>query len=277
MARPVLKWAGGKRRLIDDIIKRLPSDYRSRAYHEPFFGGGALFFHIEPSKGSINDVNKRLMNFYRVLRDQPEDLIRTASEYVYDKEEYYRLRKRFNEALLDDVEDAAILLYLNKTGYNGLYRVNSKGEYNVPFGRYKKPRIVDEERIKKASMILENIEIYSDRFDHIKEAAEPGDIVYFDPPYLPVSDTSDFTEYSKTGFGYADHKLLRDICLELHEMGVLFVQSNSHVEPIIGLYEEFEDFRIDIVQMNRAINSKSSRRGGVEEVLITNIHEKIEI
>ena len=277
MARPVLKWAGGKRRLIDDIIKRLPSDYHTRAYHEPFFGGGALFFHIEPIKGSINDVNKRLMNFYWVLRDKPDELIQEASRYVYDKDEYYRLRTRFNEAQLDDVEDAAILLYLNKTGYNGLYRVNSKGKYNVPFGRYKNPRIVDEERIRNASEILKNIEIHSDRFTSVQEIAKSGDIVYFDPPYLPVSDTSDFTEYSKTGFGYDDHRLLRDTCIELHKMGVLFVQSNSHVKPIIGLYEDIDEFNIDIVQMNRAINSKSSRRGGVEEVLITNIHEKIEI
>ncbi|TRO45614.1 Dam family site-specific DNA-(adenine-N6)-methyltransferase, partial [Candidatus Bathyarchaeota archaeon] len=134
MARPVLKWVGGKRRLIESIIRLFPRDYSERAYHEPFFGGGALFFHLEPTSGSINDVNQRLINFYMVLRDKPEELMEEASKYIYKKDEYYRLRDRFNEGPLGDVEDAAILLYLNKTGFNGLYRVNSKGEYNVPFG-----------------------------------------------------------------------------------------------------------------------------------------------
>jgi DNA adenine methylase len=276
MARPVLKWVGGKRRLIEDIIKLFPRDYHERAYHEPFFGGGALFFHLEPIRGSINDVNNRLMNFYRVLRDNPEELIQEAGKYVYEKDEYYRLRARFNEDSLIDVEDAAILLFLNKTGYNGLYRVNSKGKYNVPFGRYKNPRIVDEERIRKASKILENIEIHSDRFYSVEKFAKPGDIVYFDPPYLPVSETSNFTEYSKTGFGYEDHKLLKDICIELHERGILFVQSNSYIPPILELYEDIQDFRINVVQMNRAINSKASKRGEVNEILVTNILENIE-
>jgi DNA adenine methylase len=274
MARPVLKWVGGKRRLIKAIIELFPSDYIERAYHEPFFGGGALFFHIEPRRGSINDVNKRLINFYMVLRDNPDELIDTASNYTYEKNEYYRLRDRFNEGPMEDVEDAAILLYLNKTGFNGLYRVNSRGEYNVPFGRYKNPRIVDVTRIKAASRILRNIEIHSERFYNVKKHANEGDIVYFDPPYLPVSDTSDFTAYSKTGFDYRDHKLLRDTCMELHEKGVLFVQSNSHVEPILELYKEVDAFRVEIVQMNRTINSNASKRGQVNEILITNIHEK---
>lgn len=276
MARPILKWAGGKRRLISEIIKLFPSDYHKRAYHEPFFGGGALFFYLEPDKGSINDVNIRLMNFYKVLKDKPDELINEASKYVYKKDEYYRLRSRFNEESLSDVEDAAILLYLNKTGYNGLYRVNSKGRYNVPFGRYKNPTIIDEEKIREASAILKSIDIHSERFTCVKKKAESGDIVYFDPPYLPISETSDFTEYSKAGFGYDDHELLRDTCVELDEKGVLFVQSNSHIEAIIELYEDIGEFRINTVQMNRAINSKASSRGEVNEILITNIPKKIE-
>jgi len=273
MARPVLKWVGGKRRLIEQITSLFPEDYSIRAYHEPFFGGGALFFHLEPSRGSINDVNKRLMNFYRVLKEQPRELMDEASQYIYDKAEYYNLRTRFNEEQLTDVEDAAILLYLNKTGYNGLYRVNSKGKYNVPFGRYKNPRIVDEERIMTASKLLENISIHSERFYSVKKQAEKGDMVYFDPPYLPVSETSDFTAYSKSGFGYKDHVLLKDTCLDLDERGVYFVQSNSYVKPILELYEN-NGFRIEIVQMNRAINSKTSKRGEVNEILVTNIPEK---
>jgi len=273
MVRPVLKWVGGKRRLIEQIIELFPENYNDRAYHEPFFGGGALFFHLEPNRGSINDVNKRLINFYRVLKEKPKELIEEASQYIYDKAEYYRLRTRFNEEQLTEVEDAAILLYLNKTGYNGLYRVNSKGKYNVPFGRYKNPRIVDEERIIEASKLLENISINSERFYSVKKHAERGDLVYFDPPYLPVSETSDFTAYSKSGFGYEDHVLLKDTCLDLDQRGVYFVQSNSYVEPILELYKDI-GFRIEIVQMNRAINSKTSRRGGVNEILVTNIPEK---
>ena len=276
MARPVLKWVGGKRRLIENIISLLPLDYHDRAYHEPFFGGGALFFHLEPFRGSINDVNGRLMNFYKVLKEKPIELIDVASKYVYEKGEYYRLRTRFNQGPLEDVEDAAILLYLNKTGYNGLYRVNSKGLFNVPFGRYKNPRIVDEKKIMEASRLLKNILITNQRFLSIENNAKEGDIVYFDPPYLPMSETSDFTSYSKSGFGYEDHEKLRDTCVELHERGVLFVQSNSYVPPIIELYENIPGFRIEVVQMNRPINSKASKRGEVNEVLVTNIPEKVE-
>ena len=274
MARPVLKWVGGKRRLIEQIVNLFPENYRERAYHEPFFGGGALFFHLEPRSGSINDVNPRLINFYHVLKDNPGELIEIASRYVYDKDEYYGIRTRFNEEHLDGVEEAAILLYLNKTGYNGLYRVNSKGKYNVPFGRYKNPKIVDVDRIQAASRLLKNIIISSDRFYSVKEHAKLGDIVYFDPPYLPISETSDFTAYSKSGFGYEDHELLRKTCIELHDRGVLFVQSNSYVEPIIDLYREVDEFRLEKVQMNRAINSKATQRGEVNEILITNIPKK---
>jgi DNA adenine methylase len=211
------------------------------------------------------------MNFYEVLRDYPDELIEEARKYTYNKNEYYRLRKRFNEETIEDIEDAAILLYLNKTGYNGLYRVNSKGEFNVPFGRYKNPKIVNEARIREASILLANIDIFSEHFFNVKKYANEGDIVYFDPPYLPLNETSDFTSYSKTGFGYGDHKMLRDTCLELHKGGVLFVQSNSFVEPILKLYENVEGFRIKVVQMNRSINSMPSKRGEVNEILITNI------
>jgi DNA adenine methylase len=271
MARPVLKWAGGKRRLIKDIMRLLPTDYHARGYHEPFFGGGALFFHLEPETGSINDVNKKLMNFYKVLRDNPLDLIEEASKFVYEKSEYYRLRTNFNRAKLGKVEEAAILLYLNKTGYNGLYRVNSKGDFNVPFGRYKSPKIVDKDRIIEASVLLRNIEIFSGPFQRVTRYANKGDIVYLDPPYLPTSQTSDFTSYSNTGFNYRDHILLKDVCYELHKKGVLFIQSNIYFEPILKLYQDSKVFYVEEVLMNRPINSKASKRGKVKEILITNI------
>ena len=211
------------------------------------------------------------MNFYKVLRDKPLELIEEASKFVYEKSEYYRLRTYFNKVKLGQVEEAAILLYLNKTGYNGLYRVNSKGDFNVPFGRYKNPKIVDTERIMKASRLLRNIDIFSERFHLVTKYADKGDIVYLDPPYLPISETSDFTSYSKAGFSYIDHIQLRDICYELHKEGVLFIQSNSYLEPVLKLYNDINVFSIEVFQMSRPINSKALKRGEVKEILITNI------
>ena len=270
MARPVLKWAGGKRRLRFEIDKLLPYGHAGRNYHEPFFGGGALFFHLEPMGGSINDVNERLIRFYKVVRESPRELIEEVSHYEYGKERYYELRTRFNEEELGAVEEAAIFLYLNKTGYNGLYRVNSKNKFNVPFGRYKNPAIVHPDRIMMASELFSKFEINCGRFTYVKEVAEKGDLVYLDPPYLPLSDTAGFTAYSKLGFGLDDHMLLRDTCVELDEMGVYFIQSNSFVEPIMEAYRE-TDFIIHTVEVSRAINRVITNRGRIPEVLITNI------
>ena len=272
MADPILKWAGGKRQLIPKILSTFPKDYRQRVFHEPFFGGGAVFFKIKPKKSSINDINPRLMSFYKVVRDSPTELIELAKGYRHDKDEYYKLRDRFNEPGLTDIEDAALLLYLNKTAFNGLYRVNSKGQFNVPFGRYKNPTIVDENRILEASRILKNIEILSTDFTYVIEHSDEGDLCYFDPPYLPVSDTADFTSYSKDGFSYMDQIRLRDTCIELDEKGVLFVLSNSYVEELVDKYQEVDHFRVEVVKANRAINSVAEKRGPVDEILVTNIN-----
>jgi len=271
MAKPILKWAGGKRSLLSEITSLFPTDYKERSYHEPFIGGGAVFFKIKPKSGSINDVNPRLMNFYKIVRDKPEDLIKTAKQYKHEEDEYYRYRDRFNEPNIPDVEEAALLLYLNKTGFNGLYRENSDGEFNVPFGRYKNPTIVPEKRIRKACKILQNVEIFNRDFEYVLEHSGEGDLCYFDPPYLPVSDTADFTSYSKDGFSYQDQLRLRDACTRLDEKGVFFVLSNSYVEPLIEKYEETDSFRILTVQANRSINSDASNRGPINEILVTNI------
>ena len=273
MADPILKWAGGKRQLIPNILAQFPRDYKQRAFHEPFFGGGAVFFKIKPKQGSINDVNPRLMNLYRVVRDNPTELIELAKTYRHDKDEFYTFRDRFNELGLSDIEDASLLLYLNKTSFNGLYRVNSKGKFNVPFGRYKNPTIVDEKRIKEASIILQNVNIFCTDFTYVIEHSQEGDLCYFDPPYLPISDTADFTSYSKDGFSYDDQIRLRDTCIKLDEKGVLFVLSNSYVEALVGKYREVENFRIEVVQANRAINSVADKRGPVDEILVTNINK----
>lgn len=274
MAEPILKWAGGKRSLIPNILELLPIDYGARTFHEPFFGGGALFFTIKPKKGSINDINHRLVNFYKVVRDNPEELINETLRYRYEKDEFYRIREQYNKTKLTNIEDAAITLYLNKTAFNGLYRVNSKGEFNVPIGRYSNPTIVDKERIRVASKCLKNIEIFQNDFSYIANYAGKGDIVYFDPPYLPISNTANFTSYSSDGFSWEDQLRLRDICVKLDEKETFFVLSNSYVEKLIDYYRDFSSFRINIVKANRAINSKGSKRGPVSEVLITNIPEK---
>ena len=275
MVYPILKWAGGKRSRIPDIIDLFPSDYKERTYHEPFIGSGAVFFHITPKSGSINDIVTRLINFYNVVRDKPEELISQAQQYPHDKDIFYKLRDHLNHSNLTDVEEAALLLYFNKTAFNGLYRVNSKGEFNVPFGRYKNPTIVPKDRIRAASKVLKNVEILNKDFSYVVEYSEPGDICYFDPPYAPVSDTAYFTSYSSKGFNFQEQTRLRDVCVELDKKGVFFILSNSYVDPIIELYQEIDSFRMFIVQAKRAISSKASTRGPINEILVTNIPENL--
>ena len=271
MVDPILKWAGGKRSLIPNILGLLPADYRNRTYHEPFIGGGAVFFRIRPRSGSINDINHRLINLYKIVRDKPEELIALAKQYKHDKDTFYKLRDRFNQPGISDVEDASLLLYLNKTAFNGLYRVNSKGKFNVPFGRYKNPKIVPVKRIRTASKVLKKIDILCTDFTYVIDHSNDGDLVYFDPPYQPVSQTANFTSYSSEGFGFEDQKRLRDTCVKLDKKGVLFVLSNSYIEEILNLYREIKSFRMEIVQAKRAISSKASTRGPINEILVTNI------
>jgi DNA adenine methylase len=267
--RPLLKWAGGKRSLVERILGMFPPGHGERAYHEPFVGGGAVFFKLEPEAGSINDVNGRLMSFYRVVRDRPEELIEAAEGYVYEEEAYYRLRDRFNQRPGDPVEDAALLLYLNKTGYNGLYRVNSRGEFNVPFGRYSDPRIVHPRQIRRASRLLGGVELFSGDFEYIKGCAGEGDVCYLDPPYQPSSRTANFVDYSAGGFGEGDQARLRDLCVDLDRMGVSFVQSNSDTALIRGLYED-TGFKLISLKTSRMISSKVSSRATGYDLLIMN-------
>lgn len=273
MADPILKWAGGKRQLIPDILRLFPKNYRELDYHEPFVGGGAVFFRVEPRAGTINDINHHLINFFKIVRDDPEDLIEKASEYEYDKALYYQLRTRFNEEELSDLERASLFLYFNKTGFNGLWRVNSKGGFNVPFGRYKNPTIVPEDKIREASKLLESIEILCTDFTYVLGASKEGDLCYFDPPYEPVSETAYFTSYTAKGFDMKEQERLSDTCKKLDENGVYFVLSNSHVKQIVDLYEVNPNFNIEIVQARRSINSKADKRGPINEILVTNIPE----
>jgi DNA adenine methylase len=267
--RPPLKWAGGKRSLIKEIISLFPDDYSERRFHEPFMGGGAVFFYIEPAGGTINDINGRLINFYKTLRDHPSELINEALQYRYEEEEFYQRRERFNTEGLEPVEDAALFLYLNKTAFNGLYRVNSRGEFNVPFGRYKNPRIVNKKTLMNASKALQNITISSKDFTYITSKTQPGDICYLDPPYYPASETANFTEYSSGRFTLEDQEKLKTVCVKLNRLGVIFVQSNSDTEAVYRLYED-TGFVIKHLKTRRNISSKSSSRGSGADLLITN-------
>lgn len=273
MADPILKWAGGKRQLLPDILPLFPKNYRDLTYHEPFVGSGAVFFAVEPKSGTINDINQHLINFFKIVRNKPQELINKALEYEYEKETYYALRDRFNEEPISDLERAALFLYFNKTGFNGLWRVNSKGKFNVPIGRYKNPTIVPEDKIRESSKLLGNTEILCTDFTYIIKAAKKGDLCYFDPPYEPVSETAYFTSYTAKGFDMNEQERLSDTCKKLDEKGVYFVLSNSHVKQIVDLYEDNLNFDLKVVQARRSINSKADKRGPINEVLVTNIPE----
>ncbi len=291
MADPILKWAGGKRQLLDELYSRFPNTYTH--YHEPFFGGGALFFDLEPEDGTINDTNSRLINFYRQVRDQPEKLITILRSFADPESDtdnnrrfagtnrkgkeiknyYYQQRELFNNRPYDDeydeVEEAALLLYLNRTCYNGLYRENSSGGFNVPIGRYSDPDWVRAEEIRKASRLLENTKIRNTGFEYVTEVAEDGDLVYFDPPYEPMSPTAYFTDYSAEGFGKADQERLRDVAQKLNKRGVNVILSNSGV-----MYEMYEEagFHVEKEGATRAINSDAENRDEVDEIIATNVH-----
>lgn len=292
MVKPILKWAGGKRQLLDELYARFPEEYNY--FHEPFFGGGALFFDFEPENGTINDTNVRLVNFYEQVRDHPEELIDRLKSYQNPEDDpnpendfaetnhkgkeiknyYYQQRARFNKRPygenFDPIEEAALLLYLNRTCYNGLYRENSSGGFNVPIGRYANPDWVQEQRIRKTSEVLKNTEIFNRDFNYILEYADSSDLVYFDPPYKPMTPTANFNDYSAEGFGQEDQERLLGVAQELSERGVYVILSNSGV--MYDMYDE-AGFSVEIEGATRAINSDSENRDEVDEIIATNVPE----
>jgi DNA adenine methylase len=273
-AKPFLKWVGGKRQLLDEIEKRLPDRYSGR-YFEPFLGGGAVFFHLmnsprlAPKKAFLADTNERLIRAYAGVRNGVKAVLKLLRGYEKKNNQkfFYELRSAGIDASDDDAEVAAWLIYLNRTGYNGLYRVNSKNEFNVPFGRYTKPLIYDPETLNRCSKALQVATISVADFEAATAGARKGDLVYFDPPYVPVSATSSFASYTKGGFGLDDQKRLRDLALLLKSKDVHVLLSNSSTEDVWKLYGS-KPFRVQEVQATRLVNSKASRRGAVTEVLI---------
>lgn len=290
MAEPVLKWAGGKRQLLDELYERFPEEFSE--YHEPFFGAGALFFDLEPEGGSINDTNVRLVNFYEVVRDSPDELLEVSrsfrhpesdpdSEKEFSSEDrkgkdisqyYYQQRELFNRRPagedFDEVEEAALLMYLNRTGYNGLYRENSNGGFNVPIGRYSNPDWVRESQVREASRVLEGTSIFNQDFEYVLEVAQERDLVYCDPPYQPMSATANFTDYSEKGFDRDDQERLLEVARRLDEAGIHVILSNSGV--MFDFYDE-SGFYVEVEGATRAINSDANNRDEVDEIIATNI------
>jgi DNA adenine methylase len=262
-ASPFLKWAGGKSELLPEIEKRLPRSFNT--YWEPFIGGGALYFRLAPTSAVISDGNEELINCYQVVRNNLEKLIVALKKHTNSKEHFLRIRKN-QPWQLESVERAARLIFLNKTCYNGLFRVNQRGEFNVPFGRYDNPRICDENGLREASGVLQHADIVCRDFRHLLYKARPGDFVYFDPPYSPVSKTASFTAYSDSPFDEREQKALKQVFNALAERGCHVMLSNSDTEFTRKLYRRFN---IQAVLASRAINCRADKRGKISELIIT--------
>ena len=263
LARPFLKWAGGKRQLIRELTARAPANYGR--YWEPFLGGAALFFALNTTKATLSDLNPRLIRTYRGVQKNAAAVIDRLSRMPNDESFFLSQRKR-NIDQCDDTELAAWMIYLNRTAFNGLYRVNRKGRFNVPFGHYKQPNICDENNLLAVAGVLTGVEIVLGDFETITRNTEPGDFVYFDPPYAPLSEYSDFTRYTAEPFNLEDHARLRDVATRLKCKGVTVVLSNSDTSVVRDLYGK--DFEINSVMANRHISAKGSARRKVGEVII---------
>lgn len=289
MTDPILKWAGGKRSILDSITELFPTEYES--YHEPFLGAGAVVFSLNPETGTVNDSNVRLMNFYTQVKERPEEVIKRAESFLsptdttdpdlpYSEtgrdgteisEFYYQQRERFNNRphgdSVDRIDEAALLLYLNRTGFNGLYRENSSGMFNVPIGRYANPDWIRNEQITSCSAVLQSIDLYNTDFTYITDVAKSGDLVYFDPPYKPQESVASFTEYTSDSFGPKDQQRLLETIFTLSQNNVYCVISNSG-----AMTQRYTDAGLHVYDINntRSISQNADSRGEVKEILATN-------
>jgi DNA adenine methylase len=263
-ADPILKWAGGKRQLVPQILERLPR--KMKTYYEPFVGGAAVFFALAKEKrferAVLSDRNTDLIELYRAIQSDVDAVIAELKNMPHSEADYYRIRDSRPRSA---AKRAARLIYLNKTGYNGLYRVNSKGEFNVPFGRYARPKICDEPRLRAAAEVLQGVELLVEDFEVVCQRAKAGDAVYLDPPYLPLSPTSNFSSYHSLPFGLEEHERLARTFQKLARRRVAAVLSNSDTEETRRLFGSFD---LVTVQATRAINSNAKRRGPVPEILV---------
>lgn len=277
LPKPFLKWAGGKTQLADDILQRMP--VRFNTYFEPFVGSGAIFFRLYREKkirhAVLSDINAELIDTYKAIRDCVDEVIEYLSGFPHEKSFYYELRAK-DPWSLTLAERAARMIYLNKTGYNGLYRVNRQGKFNVPFGKYKSPNYLDKENLKAVSYALQMVELVCASFEIVLQKSNSGDWVYFDPPYVPLSQTANFTSYYSNGFTLRDQEKLRDICIELTKKNVYVTLSNSDTSITTNLFS-YPFFSRDIVYSNRAINCNGSKRGKITELIIANYPMQREI
>ena len=270
--QPFTKWTGGKRQLLGELRSYMPETYGR--YFEPFVGGGALFFDLAPEKAVINDFNEELINAYRQIKNNPAELINLLIKHKENNSKDYYLELRSADrdgriSRMTGVERAARILYMLRVDFNGLYRVNSKNQFNVPYGRYKNPKIVDVDLLYQISEYLNenDVEILQTDFAEAIKDAQTGDFVYFDPPYIPLNETSSFTSYTHEGFSYEEQVRLRDTFKELTERGVYAMLSNSS-SPLVE--ELYKDFNIYFVEAQRTNGAKSSSRGKISEIIVTN-------
>lgn len=291
-AKPFIKWVGGKTQLLSQLSALLPSDFqntRDATYIEPFVGGGAMLFYMlqrfkNIKKAIINDVNEDLVTCYTTVRDNPVELIESLeqiqnvyyslSDDEYRKEFFLAMREKYNTKQLDPIENTTLFFFLNRTCFNGLYRVNKNGLFNVPFGKYKNPQIYNKETILADSELLKRVQIFNLDFEDTLEYATKNTLFYFDPPYRPLSDTSSFTDYTKESFNDNAQVRLKEFCDKIHKAGYKFMLSNSDCK---GKNEKdnffdvlYEGYYIDRVLASRSINSNPSKRGKLTEILVRN-------
>lgn len=272
MARPFVKWVGGKKKLEEEIVSEFPVEFKT--YYEGFTGGGAIFFGLKPKRAVLNDFNLDLVSCYKLIKSNPNELMTRLEELSnldekLRKETFLRIRK---ETPTSEIDRAVRLLFLNKNCYNGLYRVNKKGQFNVPFGSYKTPpSLFDRENILECSEALADVSILNEDFETACSTAVEGDLVYLDPPYVPLNVTSSFASYTTEGFKKKDQERLAAFVGTLYDRGVSVVVSNSDTPIVHNLYSRFP---IKIIQAARSVNSKGSQRGKIPEVLVVAVHKR---
>ncbi len=274
-AKPFIKWVGGKTQLLSQFKKLYPLRYNN--YFEPFIGGGAFFFYLAPrKKAHLNDINKALIWTYKNIKKSPKriiNLLEVLQKNYYKKggrereNFYYSIREKYNDLPNGNFKKSAYLIFLNKTCFNGMYRENSEGKFNVPFGRYKKPRILDKENLLALPKTLKNAVLTAVDFENAVEKAKKGDFVYFDPPYYPLTQTANFTDYSGNGFSKDEQIRLKNLFTKLDKKGCFVMLSNSYTDFIRNLYKGYN--RI-IVTASRAVNCKAEGRGKIRELVILN-------